>query len=55
MVTLDGATHVPWDAFYSNVSNVNQMLDFLFEHMDLGDAECPRRISEKASVVEEEA
>jgi len=51
LVTLKGAQHVPWDAFYSNVDNVNQMLDFLFEQMGLADAECPRR---QSSVIVEE-
>ena len=45
LVTLEGARHVPWDAFYSDVSNLNQLLDFLFEHMGLEYAECPRRNS----------
>lgn len=45
MVTIDGARHVPWDEFYANTDNMNQLLDFAFEQMDLGHAECPRRSS----------
>jgi len=51
LVTLEGAAHVPWGAFYGQVDNVNQVLDFLFEHMGLADAECPRRNS--SAIVEE--
>jgi len=41
LVTIEGAAHVPWDEFYSNVDNMNLMMDFLYKHMGLADAECP--------------
>ena len=47
LVTIEGGAHVPWAEFYSNVSNVDQMMDFLYEHMGLASAECPRRAPPK--------
>jgi acetyl esterase/lipase len=41
MVTLPGARHVPWEEFYAEPQNMDQLLDFTFEQLDLSSAECP--------------
>lgn len=42
LLTIENARHVPWDEFYSKPAYMKQLLDFMFEQMDLVNAECPQ-------------
>lgn len=42
LLTIENARHVPWDEFYSKASYGTQFLDFMFDQMDLANAECPQ-------------